>query len=83
MRKQFLFIAVVAAFLATPMIAAAHQWWGGPSYKASGAGGIPAIESTAPNAITPAQAKRAEAKKDSVNKAESVTGIADAVNGNG
>jgi hypothetical protein len=77
MRKQFLFIAAVAAFLAAPVLVSAH------TYRAAGAGGIPAIESTAPNAVTPAQAKRAEAKKDSANKAETLAGMTDAANGNG
>jgi hypothetical protein len=80
MRKQFLFIAAVAAFLAAPVLVSAH------TYRAAGAGGIPAIESTAPNAVTPAQAKRAEAakvKNDSANKAETLAGMTDAANGNG
>jgi Ni/Co efflux regulator RcnB len=78
--KRVVSILVIAAFLAAPMLVAAQQ---APSGKSSGAGGVPSVESTAPNPTAPAPAEPAKAQKATAKKAETVTatGMVEAVKG--
>ena len=78
--KRVVSILVIAAFLAAPMLVAAQQAQQGAPPKSSGAGGVPAVESTAPQ-VAPAAPAQPAAKKAPAKKAETVTmtGMVDVV----